>query len=694
MPEESLSRMNYEGSERDLPHIDHTPPNPPAQAAAWGERSTDNPNEVVRDGGEHVVTDDLDALLLALPPSIVIPIKRLNNRVNLLEVVMDLGRTAEARYRGSEHMLTEHDITRAELDYVMERIGEFGGDNRAGIERTLHRISCIRNRRGEVVGLTCRIGRAVYGTISIIKDLVETGKSILMVGPPGVGKTTLLRECARVLSDELRKRVVIVDTSNEIAGDGDIPHPSIGRARRMQVPVPERQHAVMIEAVENHMPEVIIIDEIGTELEAQAARTIAERGVQLVGTAHGSSLENLMLNPTLSDLVGGIQSVTLGDEEARRRGTQKTVLERKAPPTFDIMVEILDRERVAIYRDVAEMVDALLRGEVIPPEIRTRKADGSIHTELAHTMPSRPDGGTFGRSSGGGGRGGRRGGNDDRWFEDRERPSAPRRQMPSGPQSPAMRNDRGWQGGRTGTGSGPMAGLAPERLTPQGNGGGGSTATASRPSGNDFGYSRDASAGVTSTATATVEDDGEQDFDYEEEMRPRDIRSGMGMVSVARTASANKPLRVYPFGVSRNRLEQSIKTLRVPAQLVREMHDADVVMTLKNYYRKSGQTLRKAEADGIPVFVLKSNTAMQIESALGNIFNVQPPTVPADPVANAMEETEVAIGQVLDTARPIELAPQSSYIRRLQHQMAERYNLGSTSKGKEPFRRVRIFRQD
>lgn len=683
MPQESTSRVNLQGPEADLPERMDDPQ--AAESAASRERATDNPNEIIRDGGEHVVTDDLDALLRALPPSIITPLKELNNRVNLLEVVMDLGRKAEARYRGSEYMLTQHDITQAEIDYVINHIGEFGGDNRAGIERTLHRISCIRNRRGDVVGLTCRIGRAVYGTISIIKDLVETGKSILMVGPPGVGKTTLLRECARVLSDELNKRVVIVDTSNEIAGDGDIPHPSIGRARRMQVPHPDKQHAVMIEAVENHMPEVIIIDEIGTELESQAARTIAERGVQLVGTAHGSSLENLMLNPTLSDLVGGIQSVTLGDEEARRRGTQKTVLERKAPPTFDIMVEILDRERVAVHRDVAEMVDSLLRGEVIPPEIRTRKADGSIHTEFA-PVTYRQDNGLGGRR-GDGGRGGRGRGYDDH----QGLPSSPRRQMPpTAPQSPAMRRDRPWQQG-TAMGMGASAsapafpGLQPERLRSQGNGGGESSPF-------EGGQATAEVNGIATMADAATEYYDEEFERVADEERPRDIRSGAGMMSVARTASANKPLRVYPFGVSRNRLEQAIKSMRVPAQLVRDMHDADVVMTLKNYYRKSGQTLRKAEQDGIPVFVLKSNTLLQIESALGNIFNIATP--PADPVTDAMEETEAAINHVLDTARPVELAPQASYIRRLQHQMAERYNLGSTSKGKEPYRRVRIFRQD
>ena len=294
-------------------------------------------------------TDDLDALLEALPPEIVDRVRTFANRADLLEVVMDLGRRPEARFTHGEEVLLDREVAEADIAYVIDRIGAFGDDNRAGIERTLHRISAIRNRAGKVVGLTCRVGRAVFGTIDIIRDIVEGGQSVLLLGRPGVGKTTMLREVARVLADDLGKRVIVVDTSNEIAGDGDIPHPGIGDARRMQVRTPTEQHAVMIEAVENHMPEVIVIDEIGTELEAAAARTIAERGVQLIGTAHGNTLENLMLNPTLSDLVGGIQTVTLGDEEARRRGTQKTVLERKAPPTFDVR----GRDRRARQRDRA-----------------------------------------------------------------------------------------------------------------------------------------------------------------------------------------------------------------------------------------------------------------------------------------------------------------------------------------------------
>src|SRR6267142_2985806 len=327
---------------------------------------------------QHVITDDLEALLATLPPGIHEAVNRLENRAELLEIVMDLGRNAEGRFPDGEVILSTAPVSYADLEYVVEHIGEFGDDNRAGIERTLHRISALRNRAGKVVGLTLRVGRAVYGTVEIIRDIVESGRSMLFLGRPGVGKTTMLREVARVLADDLGKRVVVVDTSNEIAGDGDIPHPGIGRARRMQVPTPSLQHAVMIEAVENHMPEVVVIDEIGTEQEAAAARTIAERGVQLIATAHGNTLENLMLNPTLTDLVGGIQTVTLSDEEARRRGTQKSVLERKAPPTFQVLVEIQAYQRVAIYHDVAATVDAILLGMPVAPEIRARGRDGEI----------------------------------------------------------------------------------------------------------------------------------------------------------------------------------------------------------------------------------------------------------------------------------------------------------------------------
>lgn len=329
--------------------------------------------------GHQKITDDLDLMLDVLPPHISKVVRELDDSENLLEIIMDLGRIPKARFVQREEALSDREVTYEDLNLVIKSISEFDDDNRAGIERTLHRISAIRNRHKVVVGLTFRIGRAVYGTSDIIQDLIESGVSILILGRPGVGKTTILREAARILADSAR--VIIVDTSNEIGGDGDVPHPAIGEARRMQVSQPSLQHEVMIEAVENHNPEVIVIDEIGRELEAMAARTIAERGVQLIGTAHGNRLENLLLNPTLSDLVGGIESVTLSDDEARRRGTQKTVLERRAPPTFDVLVEIQERNRIAVQRDVSAAVDALLRGNPLAPEIRYRDDENKIHIQ-------------------------------------------------------------------------------------------------------------------------------------------------------------------------------------------------------------------------------------------------------------------------------------------------------------------------
>jgi stage III sporulation protein SpoIIIAA len=561
-------------------------------------------------------TDDLDALLESLPPEVVERVRDLGARADLLEIVLDLGRRPEARFTHAEEVLLEREVTEADIGFVVDHIGAFGDDNRAGIERTLHRISAIRNRAGKVVGLTCRIGRAVFGTIDIIRDIAESGQSILILGRPGVGKTTMLREVARVLADDLGKRVVVVDTSNEIAGDGDIPHPGIGDARRMQVRTPTEQHAVMIEAVENHMPEVIVIDEIGTELEAGAARTIAERGVQLVGTAHGNTLDNLMLNPTLSDLIGGIQTVTLGDEEARRRGTQKSVLERKAPPTFDVVVEIVERDRVIVHRSVAETVDAILRGHMVPPESRWRDQSGEVRaaTKYDYRIHESPTGSMFVTPETGGGHGTFR------------RPGA--------------------------------SGLHP---LPGGRGRGTVEAPDAR---------RDIEDAMLATDRSASSDGSEGE--------PRITRE-------ARVASL-RPMSLFPYGVSRKRLEQAVRELAVPVTVARDLEDADAVVTLRTYYRRKPPALRDAEAGGTPLFVLKTNTLVQMESMLANLYELE-----ADPQEAALRETAEAIGLVRDSGRSVELAPQNAYVRRLQHQMAEQHNLMSRSRGSEPNRRVQLL---
>lgn len=596
------------------------------------------PEVTERIAGETAVTDDLDQLLEVLPETISRRIDELrseDSRGELIEIVLDLGRPPEARFQHEEIQLGDFDVSRSDLGHVAERIGQFGDDNRAGIERTLHRISAIRNRAGEIVGLTCRIGRAVYGTIAIMSDLVESGQSVLLLGRPGVGKTTLLRETARVLADELHKRVVVVDTSNEIAGDGDIPHPAIGRARRMQVPTPTAQHAVMIEAVENHMPQVVVIDEIGTELEAMAARTIAERGVQLIGTAHGNTLENLMLNPTLTDLIGGIQTVTLSDEEARRRGTQKSILERKAPPTFGVIVEIVDRDEVVVHMDVAATVDALLRGAPVRSEHRRRKPDGTIEVSTS---------------------------DDTR----RDPTAAPRRSSLSS--------------GRNGSRS----------------------------------------------ASGALDHGFEEVFSQAESPRsepPRRGRSSPDTAEESRSAAPtiaafnkgrgteNKPLRIFPFGVSRNRLDQAIYQLNVPATIVRNERDADVVLTLKKAYRQKAQPVRNAESRGVPVYALRSNTNTQMDNVLTSIFpnagatGEEDDEIGADEPAPsrrdrrmndmviAMGEAEEAITAVMQGATATALRPQSPRIRRMQHEMAERYNLSSCSRGRDPFRHVEIYRR-
>jgi stage III sporulation protein SpoIIIAA len=593
-------------------------------------------------------TDDLDALMEALPIEICDRLRSFADRSDLLEVVMDLGRKPEARFPHGEEELLDREVTEADIAYVIDHIGIFGDDNRAGIERTLHRISAIRNRAGKVVGLTCRIGRAVFGTIDIIRDIVESSRSILILGRPGVGKTTMLREVARVLADEFGKRVIVVDTSNEIAGDGDIPHPGIGDARRMQVRTPTDQHSVMIEAVENHMPEVIVIDEIGTELEAGAARTIAERGVQLVGTAHGNTLDNLMLNPTLSDLVGGIQTVTLGDEEARRRGTQKTVLERKAPPTFDVLVEIVERDRVIVHRDVAETVDAILRGHMVPPESRWRDEAGELKAATKYDYrisetaagnpafsPLEPTGG-YGAFSGRSGRAGT-----------------------------GARYERGLRSLPGGAGSrGGLRPLPGERIAsgpiPATNGERFEAATESDPRRQLEQAIADADAGVDRPVGANRQP--------------------------SPAARAQRPMRVFAFGVSRKRLEQAVRELGVPVTVARDLEEADAVVTLRNYYKQKPSALRDAESGGVPIYVLKTNTILQMENMLASLFDLE-----ADPQEAALRETAEAIGLVQASGRPVELGPQNAYVRRLQHQMAERNSLMSRSRGSEPNRRVELL---
>ena len=536
---------------------------------------------------ERRITDDIDKLKEVLPSELSAELDKLDRTDDLLEIVLDLGRRPAARFVDCEVDLLAREITRHDIDYVVARIGAFDADNRAGMERTLHRISAIRNRRGDVVGLTCRVGRAVYGTIAIIQDLIESGQSVLMMGPPGVGKTTMLREAARVLAES--KRVVIVDTSNEIAGDGDVPHPAIGKARRMQVSHPERQHEVMIEAVENHNPEVIVIDEIGRELEAMAARTIAERGVQLIGTAHGNALDNLMLNPTLSDLVGGIESVTLSDDEARRRGTQKTVLERRAPPTFDVLVEIQTRDRLVVHEDVAAAVDGILRGRPMPVELRTRTESGEILVEVQQAETS--------------------------LIAERQRAD----------------NGRSSRNGAT-------------------------VRTVRAPRG----------------------------------VEPSEESGGP---PVAVPTGSLRSLTVYAYGVARNRLQQAGRRLHVPLQLTDDFAQADAIVTLKNYYRRRPKLIVDAERHGTPIYVLRANTATQMENFLIDIFELEVSAAPSLALLDeALRETESAINRVLAGDAAVDLTPQPSEVRRRQHEMASRAHLVSESFGREPLRHVRISR--
>ena len=511
-----------------------------------------------------VESHDIETLTEILPSNIKEPLLAIEELPHLLEVVIDLGRVPQARFTTGTNSLGNREVTAEDINYITQRIGDFGEDNRAGIERTLHRISAIRNRSNKIIGLTLRVGRAVYGTIKIIEDLILTGKSTLLLGRPGIGKTTMLREVARVLADTAHKRVVIVDNSNEIAGDGDIPHPSIGNARRMQVSTPLNQHSVMIEAVENHMPEVIVIDEIGTELEANAARTIAERGVQLVATAHGNTLEKLIRNPTLSDLIGGIHTVTLGDDEARRRRTQKTVLERRSPPTFEVLIEIQGRNIVAVHEDVASTVDKILRDSLFKRDIRSIDSSGNVLVNNEST---------------------------DVLLEDNA--------------------------------------------------------------------SNDKYININQT------------FDSETDVRTT---------------------RIMPYGVNKGRLQKAITTSNLKIDLVNDIKHADLMLTTKNYYRKRTKALREAENQAKPVYVVRRNTSQQIEQFIKaisrqNEFNNYTPTV-----SNALDEAKKAASEVKEGKKEIVLTPQGAYIRHLQHAIADKYGISSTSTGRDPKRKVIIYK--
>ena len=516
--------------------------------------------------------NDLRKLIEILPPGIVDALKPYNLD-DASELVFDLGRAGEIRCAGGKSIYLDNCIIKYEdIDYITSHIQPFTNDNRSGIPGTLHRISAIRNRQGRVVGLTCRIGRVVTGTISCIKDIVLQNKSILFLGRPGVGKTTKLREIARLAADELNKRVVVVDTSNEIAGDGDTPHPAIGRARRMQVMQPVYQKDVMIEAVENHTPEVIVVDEIGTEEEAQAARTISERGVMLIATAHGNSLDNLIKNPALSDLIGGVSSVTLGDDEAKRRGSQKTILEREKQPAFDIVIEIIDRNTLAVYKNTAEAVDCILRGWPIRPEIR--KVDETYSKDINIEKPA----------------------------EER-----------------IEKND-----------------LAEERLK--------------------FSFSR-------------------QNY----------VKENKGFK------------KIYIYAVSRTVLDKAVERLNLHAEITRNIEEADIVIVHKAFAKGGTRILSVASDYKLPVYYVRSNSMPQVQKVLKEALHITEDESEqgySDETESALDEVKDAVQKIADGAETVELAPRSRQIRKLQHELAEQYNLSSESEGGENLRHIVLAKKE
>jgi stage III sporulation protein SpoIIIAA len=574
------------------------------------------------------ITEDLQKLLDILPQDLRQALENHPKRDSLIEVVLDLGRRPEARFPNQAEYLSEIPITQEQIDDCIVRVGIFGGDNRAGIEQTLHRISAIRNRTGKIIGLTCRVGRAVFGTIGMIRDLVETGKSILMLGRPGVGKTTALREIARVLADDLHKRVVIIDTSNEIAGDGDIAHPAIGRARRMQVAHPELQHQVMIEAVENHMPEVIVIDEIGTELEALAARTIAERGVQLVGTAHGNQIENLIKNPTLADLVGGIQAVTLGDDEARRRGSQKTVLERKAPPTFEIAVEMLERQRWVVHESVADTVDNLLRGRQPSPQTRSVDEQGKVAVTRQLAVVN--------------GRGGHTATTEESF--------------------PPARQSNGWRS------SGQMVALPPlpldrERITGQ--------SEFDRLLDESFNYPQSIDFSTTKHPGPNGEDLPLHIYPYGVSRHQLEQVINVLTLPVVLTKdidSADAILALRSHVKNHAKLRQMAKARHVPIHMIKSSTIGQITRGLRRLLNIDDPEI--ADDQELQLFLHSGS----------------------DDEIDALEEARLAVEQiVIPKGQPVELLPRSSQVRKMQHELVEHYRLKSHSFGEEPNRRLRIY---
>lgn len=522
--------------------------------------------------------NDLDRLTEVLPEKVrrYISYEKMED---VIEIVLDIGRTPEIRHSGGRiEYLGEEFVTEDDINYITARIQDFTSDNRSGIPGTLHRISAIRNRQAKIIGLTCRIGRVVTGTIACIKDICLMNKSILFLGRPGVGKTTKLREISRLVADELGKRVVIVDTSNEIAGDGDTPHPAIGHARRMQVTQPEFQKDIMIEAVENHTPEVIVVDEIGTEAEAQAARTIAERGVMLIATAHGNSLENLIKNPTLSDLVGGIQSVTLGDDEAKRRASQKTVLEREKQPTFDVVIEILDRNTLAVYKDTAEAVDYILRGWPIRPEIR--KVDKSY--------------------------------------------DLPQQELKEEPKITDI----------------------PQEIN---------------------------------KLERKIEPTESLKFSFSRQKYVEEVKGFK---------------KIYLYAVSRTIVEKVIERLDLKAEITRSIEDADIVIAHKNFAKGGAKVLSTANDYRLQIFYVKTNSMAQIQKVLKEALDIVATSETLygyyDDTERALDEAKNGINKILAGAKEVELSPQNTHIRKLQHELVEQHNMTSKSVGEGSNRHLRI----